>query len=344
MTTQNVNPNPQLTRRLLQQTLPRLEKFTLLDVGCSGGLHPLFHQFGDRLRAVGFDPLIPEVEKLNRENKNPHLAYEAVFVGTLRYAELFPDAERAAARSSDFTARTSSLRAQKGSTENYQKEHFNSGQELKFAERKIALDDYCRGKDVGQVDFIKIDTDGHDYEVLLSAEGLLSNGVLGVSVEAPFQGLVHPHANVFCNIDRFLREKGFTLCDLDTFRYARGALPLPFYYDIPAQTRGGALLWGEAVYFRDLADPDYEKKWGVPFWLNDVMVLACLYDLFGLPDCAAELIQRRPEAFDAELRRDYLNLLVPPMITGQLIYDEYVGVFDMHPELWYPKSKLFNRG
>jgi FkbM family methyltransferase len=344
MTTQNLNPNPQFTWRVLKEKGTEMGDFTLLDVGCSGGIHELFRQFGDHLHAVGFDPLVPEIEKLTRENKNPNIRYEEGFVGSPRYAELFPDAERAKAPNNDFTSRTSSLRAQKGSTEAYQQEHFNSGQALKFSERKIALDDYCRDNKIAKVDFLKIDTDGHDYNVLLSAEELLGAGVLGASVEAVFHGPAHPHSNVFANIDRFMREKGFTLCDLDMFRYARGALPLPFYYDIPAQTRGGAPLWGEAVYFRDLADPNYEAKWGMKFTARDKIVLACLYDLFGLPDCAAELVLKSPDAFDPGTSKDYLNLLVPPMVTGRLVYDEYVGVFDMHPELWYPKNKLFGRG
>src|ERR1043166_7814452 len=195
MTTQNLNPNPQFTRRLLQQKLPDLGAFTLLDVGCSGGVHDLFRQFGGRLKAVGFDPLTPEIERLRQTEPNPNIRYEDAFVGSPRYAELFPDAARSSAPNNDFTTRTSSLRAQKGNTEAYQKEHFNAGQELKFSERRIALDDYCRDHKIEKVDFLKIDTDGHDYNVLISAENLLSNGVLGASVEAVFHGPAHPHAN-----------------------------------------------------------------------------------------------------------------------------------------------------
>lgn len=341
MTTQNLNPNPQLTRHLVSRRGDEMGRFMLLDVGCSGGLHPLFHQFGGLLQAVGFDPLVSEVEKLNRENTHKGVLYEAAFVGSRKLQEVFPESEKLKTPTTDFTTRTSSLRAQKGNTEAYQREHFNSGQALKFADRKVALDDYVAEKKNGPVDFIKIDTDGHDYDVLLSAEKLLTEGVLGASVEAPFQGPVHEHANVFCNIDRFMRSKGFTLFDLDAFRYARGALPLPFYYDIPAQTRGGAMLWGEAVYFRDTTAPDYAANWTFNLSRADVLKQVCLYDLFGFPDCAAELILARPDAFNDVQRKDALDLLVPTMVTGRLMYEEYVGVFDMHPELWYPKAKLF---
>lgn len=342
MTTQNLNLNSQLTAFLTKNCATHVGTFSLIDVGCSGGLHGMWSPFSDHFRAAAFDPLVPEIEKLRAENKHAGVKYECAFVGSKNYAQLLSDDDKAKLPSTDFTMRTSSLRAQKGDTQNYQQEHFNSGKPLEFAKEKIGLDEYCQKNNFGPVDFLKVDTDGHDYDVLLSADKLLSEDVIGASVEAPFQGPVHEHANVFCNIDRFMRSKGFTLCDLDAFRYARGDLPLPFYYDIPAQTRAGALLWGEAVYFRDLADPDYEKKWGYKPTPASYFKLACLYDLFGMPDCAAELIRSQPRIFDG-ISEVCLNLLVPPMITGQLPYRDYMGVFDMHPELWYPKNKLFQR-
>ena len=36
------------------------EKFTLIDVGCSGGIDPIWQLFGPRLKAFGFDPNIGE--------------------------------------------------------------------------------------------------------------------------------------------------------------------------------------------------------------------------------------------------------------------------------------------
>ncbi|HEY0418054.1 MAG TPA: hypothetical protein VGC80_00900 [Acetobacteraceae bacterium] len=40
------------------------EEFRLLDVGCSGGLHPSWRAFGSRLRAWGFDPDAAECARL----------------------------------------------------------------------------------------------------------------------------------------------------------------------------------------------------------------------------------------------------------------------------------------
>ncbi|MCS4058419.1 FkbM family methyltransferase [Salinibacter ruber] len=42
--------------------------------------------------------------------------------------------------------------------------------------RIITLDDYCKDKEIGSIDFIKVDTEGNDFNVLLGAEQLLSEG------------------------------------------------------------------------------------------------------------------------------------------------------------------------
>ena len=65
----------------------------------------------------------------------------------------------------------------------------------------------------------------HDLEVLMGARGLLEAGVLGLLVEVQLQGASHEYANTFANIDRYLRHLGFSLFDVELYRYSRSALP-----------------------------------------------------------------------------------------------------------------------
>jgi hypothetical protein len=133
-----------------------------------------------------------------------------------------------------------------------------------MTERCLTLDDWA-AQNQRSVDFVKIDTDGHDIAVLLGAERLLSEGgVLGVRIEAQFHGPLHPFANTFHNIDGILRNHGFTLFDLNQRRYSRAALPDAFFASRPGRTRSGQLLWGDALYLRDLAPADYERMFA--FW------------------------------------------------------------------------------
>jgi hypothetical protein len=188
------------------------------------------------------------------------------------------------------------------------------------------------------VDFIKIDTDGSDYQVLRGANEMLSTGkVLGIAVEGLFHGLVHAESSTFRNIDRLLTALGFSLFDLEVYRYSRAALPGPFVYRIPAQTQNGQVMWADALYLRDAGRPDYERDWPMALTPQKILKLACLFELFGLNDCAVELLMK----YRADLDRlvdvgCYLDTLAPPINGKKLPYREYIRSFERNPESLYP--------
>jgi len=79
-----------LIERILELNLWGSTQFFLLDVGCSGGIEEHWFAFGDRLRAIGFDPLIAEIDRLSSLNTDPGVVYEAAYVGCREYDRLFP--------------------------------------------------------------------------------------------------------------------------------------------------------------------------------------------------------------------------------------------------------------
>ena len=294
----------------------RKDDIFLVDVGASGGIDRAWLSLQPQLRAVGFDPLVNEVQRLNADNPYPKINYVDAFVVAHDYERLLPPpfaADKVRSRDNSSFARSSSLRAEKLGNMNFQKEIFNSGQEMVYSSNHIELDQYFQGPDRDGLDFLKIDTDGSDYQVLTGARQILeSKAILGVTIECQFHGVVHDEANLFCNIDRFLRARGFSLYDLDVHRYSRADLPCPFVYDIPAQTLRGQIQWGEALYFRDLANPDYSRMWGHDYDVSKMLKLVCLFELFFLQDCAVELILRNRSAFEAILPVERcLDLLTP---------------------------------
>jgi FkbM family methyltransferase len=302
-----------LTERILALQLWGERPFWLLDVGCSGGIAPRFRMLGERLEAVGFDPLVAEIDRLTRANVHPGVRYEAAFVIYPEYDRLFPPelrSDRVRSRDNSSFARVSAAAAMRRMPTSYVQQVFNAGAPVVMSDRSVALDDYLSASEHDRVDFIKIDTDGHDIEVILGAQAMLTaGGALGLTVEVQFHGPTHDYANTFANIDRILRGHGFTLFDLDTYRYSRAELPAPFVLNLAAQTTSGQVQWGEALYFRDLAAPDYERMWPYEITRERVMKLACLFDLFDLPDCAAELIINRGGFLDPGLRESLLDLL-----------------------------------
>ncbi len=341
MATKDTNYNPVLPycfRNLAGFSLP---DFMLFDVGASGGIEQHWQSLGDKLHAVGFDVIVEEVARLNSENKNPRVKYENFFIGFEGYEALLSQKlfdDPIASRSNDPQKRTSYERAWKAMNLNYTDTYFNNNKKTSLTEQRISIDAYCKEHSITDVDFIKIDTDGHDYEVLLGAEQTLRNSVLGAAIEVPFHGPAHPHANVFCNIDRFMRDCGFSLYVLDSYPCSKGALPAPFTYKLPAQTLKGQLLWGDAVYFRDGGDETYTGKWNFNFDTVRLHKLCCLMEIIGLSDCAAEILLRLRET--TAHKKEYtamLDVLTRSFAQTNLSYDFYIKAFEEDPTRLYPK-------
>ncbi len=313
--------------------------FSLIDVGASGGIADYWSVFGDKLHAVGFDPYVTEVDRLNAAETRPHVRYEAAYVGAASYGGLFPPDLRndpIRSRNDDPFLRVSAARAMRLLHHDYGAAAYNRGAPAIMATRSVQLDDVAG---TAGTDFIKVDTDGHEIEVLVGAERLLSGSVLGLLVECQFHGPVHPYSNAFAAIDTFLRERGFSLFDLDAHRYSRSALPGRFVYDIPAQTVLGQIIWGDGLYLRDLGDPSYESKHGFAVTKDHVLKLAALFALFGLPDCAAELLVNRSALVNASCRTELLDLLTAEVDPSGRTYQQYVAAFERNPASLYPRGR-----
>ena len=58
-----------------------VDAFTLVDIGCSGGISPAWRQFGEGLCALGFDPHVQEVERLRQAETLRGVSYAAAYAG-----------------------------------------------------------------------------------------------------------------------------------------------------------------------------------------------------------------------------------------------------------------------
>lgn len=313
----------------------------LFDVGCSGGIEAHWRFFGSALRIVGFDPLVAEIDRLKAAD--PDGKYEAAFVGFKDYDGLLPEAvrrDRIASKNNGWHQRNSTALLQRLKDTQYSRDVFNNGKPVVYADRHLDLDDYAAVEGIERIDFLKVDTDGADYRVLLGSQKLLTKGCLGVSIEVQFHGPAHPHSDSFSSIDLLLRQLGFTLIDLECARYTRSALPGPFCYDTPAQTQGGAILWAEAIYARDLADPEYQRKHDFPVVAEDILKLAVFYEISGFADCAAELLVEQRSLIRSIVDVDRLLDRITPDWLGQgKSHGEYMAGFMRDPEALLPRRR-----
>lgn len=327
-----------LTEELTRQGAFSGKPVIIADVGASGGVARYWRAFGPDWRGYGFEPLVQECARLSGK-ADANVQYIPAFVT----APSTQDSSGAKPLITDLGYfRSSSVRAQELQRINYVRDVFNAGAEVQYANERLTLDGFF--EQLGEPPaFIKIDTDGHDFEVLQGAANLLeSASLLGVLVEAPFHGdLRGEHVNVFANIDRFLRARGLVLFDLTTWRYSRACLPSKFVYEIPAQTERGQVLWGDALYFRDYGHPDAERLLGKAPQDNDLLKLACLFEIFSLDDCAAELLEKYRARLGNALGVDAGLDLVTPTVDGRRIsYREFQRFFEEDPRHFYPSSSF----
>lgn len=301
----------------------------LLDVGASGGIDQFWNQFRPHLRAVGFDPLVNEVERLNAEEPDPKVSYEAAWIGDgLRRS--WPEGRMPA-----FI--TSAQRAIMNKNLDYAKKVFNSDRELIYSEQLLRLDDFAERAGLDDVDVVKIDTDSFDYFVLEGSRRLLTEGkVLLVECECQFHELIESWP-VFADIDRFMREAGYRLVDLDPWHYTREELPGRFKYDILAQTEGGQINFCDALYMLDPSiDLSARKRLG-----NDpakLWKLAMLLKVFGYSDLAAATLltmQKTGATFPGLNIEEALDMLVLANPFGAVAYRDYMSVFERDPQAFY---------
>ena len=335
--------SPPLTLELAARGIFGDEKFFVVDVGASGGIGAQWYAFGGDLIAVGFDPLVAEVERLNQANTHSGIRYYSGYVGYGQYDRLFPEAlrgQKVKTRDNQPFRRSSAVRATAVMKYDYIQRHFDPAGAGVYTQSRIELDEFLERDAPSDPDFIKVDTDGSDYQVLLGAERTLrEKPVLGLSVECQFHGPVHAHANLFSNIDTLLRSHGFSLFDLEPYSYSRAALPRPFRHRVPAQTIEGQVLWADALYLRDLGDADYETMWPVELSPVRILKMACLFEIHGLEDCAAELLLKyRPRVSSLVDVDACLDTLTPVFQGRKMSYPEYIRAFEEQTAAFYPEQ------
>ncbi len=296
---------------LVREIAPRLapNEFTLVDIGCSGGIDAAWREFGSALRAFCFDPNIEEVKRLQAAERLASIEYIAAFVGV---EPNNPDAVRF--RAGAFTtrnpwarfsvARSLQLRTAKQMSHK-EKSDLNQWEQVSLADRDnpIVLSKFLEERAIEDVDFLKIDVDGADFLILRALKSMLAEkSVLGVCIEVNYFGSADADTHTLHNVDRLMKSVNFELFNLTKRCYSMAALPAPYLYAVPAQGQWGRILQGDAMYFRDLVAPE-NAQFAATLPATKIAKLAALFAMFGLPDCAAELLLRFRSATYADSRR-----------------------------------------
>lgn len=157
------------------------------------------------------------------------------------------------------------------------------------------LDAFCKSEDIQEIDFLQIDVQGADLDVLKGAANLLAHSVLAIQIEVEFAPL-YSGQPLFSDIDFFLRPRGFTLFEL-THAYRHRAIS-PIYGNM----HRGQLLWGDAFYLRDLLDSVVNPLFKTP---KQMLKLACIADIFGFSDFTFEMLSYLTSHYGEEPKFDF---------------------------------------
>lgn len=145
------------------------------------------------------------------------------------------------------------------------------------------LDQLCQQENIPSIDFLQIDVQGADLDVLQGGLEILSRSVLGIQIEVEFSPL-YLDQPLFADIDKFLRQQSFSLFHLATSHRIRRISP------IQSRRPGGQILWGEAYYYRDLIAPDLSADFLSLKTPEQILKLACIADVMDFTDYAVELL------------------------------------------------------
>lgn len=317
-----INSNPR-TLAALGALLGREERFVMIDIGARGGVSEQWRPLAPLARVIGFEPDAAECERLNamgtgmefhpcalHSSPGEHVFYltESDYCHGFRpcdpkYFDRFPNAVNNRVRG-----------------------------ELRV--NADSLDNFAARAGLEHIDFVKIDTEGSELDILHGGRASLhSRGVLGLLVEVWWDPRLKNQPS-FAEMDSFIRAQGFTFFDLECQRYPRNSLPVGRLTSRFKRAGGprlvrriadalshptpyrhhGQILTGDALYFRDPVW-DLGQDTGAFDW-NDptILRLVGLLDLYGYPDFAIEILDFYRDRFGRAVDVDgMIDALVPPV-------------------------------
>jgi len=330
----------------------KTQPFALVDVGCSGGIDPRWRVFEPRLKILGIDASEAECRRLREQERNADADYVPGFAGL---PEGHPHRHKTSIGSiSDLIlprlsyTRTRDIRQgwlANASHEERMRQNEWQTTELASTAETIVVPELLVQRGWKTADYLKIDIDRDDFEVLMSFEGRFQEfGLIAVQAEVMFIGSDSELQHTFHNTDRFMRRQGFELFDLEVRRYSTRALPSRYIWPTPAETEFGRPFMGEAYYALDpLADNGRRT-----LDTEQLAKLAAVFSLWNVPDAAAELLLARRGSFETLFAVDRaLDILAEQAQPGRLRprpYASYLAEFEADKPSFYRREGAIGLG
>jgi len=197
------------------------------------------------------------------------------------------------------------------------------------------LNNQLKKNNISDIDFMKIDTQGHELSILHGSVDYLDN-LVGLEIEVEFVPL-YKKQPLFNEVDSFIRKHGFELFDLKRYYWKRKESK-------NTRNQKGQLVFGDALYFKTpeqvlLMNRVTQEK---------IVRSICVYLVYGYLDLAQTLflnanrngllvkeVQDEVVLILSKYEREYTNML--PDFKGKgrikLLFERIGNMFDVNS--WY---------
>ncbi len=205
---------------------------TYVDVGAMGGIPRRWAKVKDGLKIIGFEPDAREFSKL-RDSENEQF-FDVVLYRGSQSLDLYvaKDPGKTSIYKPDFKTLDGFADVQRHHIIDIVRVHSHLVDCLDHVLKQKNLD----------ADFLKIDTQGSELDILKGGEHSLGN-IFGVELEVEFISL-YENQPLFADVHFFMTQKGFVLYDLRRAFWKRKE-----YFDYVGK---GQLVFADAVYVREI--------------------------------------------------------------------------------------------
>tara|TARA_R110002072_G_scaffold1989_2_gene16415 strand:+ start:133103 stop:134125 length:1023 start_codon:yes stop_codon:yes gene_type:complete len=202
-------------RRMMQNVyLNSLKKYytksplVLLDIGAADGIEPNWLPAQTYLKTIGYEPDDRAFSLL--KNDKLHLFINEALYSTPKELSIHLTQKQ----------NTSSIYK----PNNKWLSHFPEAERYNVVDQATmtatTLDGSLKNNNVDQIDFIKVDVQGAELEILKGGDATLSKGIFGIEAEVAFTE-VYEGQPLFSDVSNFLNSKGFQLFDLKRYFWKR---------------------------------------------------------------------------------------------------------------------------
>ena len=320
---------PYFTREICKRGILQ-EPFRLIDIGVLGGIGSHWFNFGDHLQAWGFDVLYEQgVKPLIEANPHPdRLHYLNIGLGeedATKPFKWYPENPTA----SHFAASNGTDRVDE------------TWQNVSICR----LDSLYADGTIGAVDFMKMDAESYEVEIIKGArQFFLNSGIFGVQSEATFARTPRHPRSQFIELYEQMAPYGFTPYDFIVHRNPRRSLAFGFPEERPAgeyvlRPIGVASIF-DFLFLNEIFD---DAAGQAEASVDRILKMIALTELYGLQDIGLDILldhrERLSGRFDVEEGADWLIRERP---AATLTYKQYLAAANSADKAARAEPKFVN--